>query len=157
MQIISKDESLAPVARKILERHLAPEPGEASAVTALYETDRETYREQARAHVLGMDDLVLPAGRALAWVGWGKKKNAEQLVDVLVTWGLQGVGGNDVIALMRMVARPKQFTRKDRRKFANVAANALDRRIGYIRSDLKKGFGSGAEDRFIKLWDAEDQ
>ena len=157
LKIINKDESLAPVARKILERQLAPEPGEASAVTTLYETDRETYRGQARDYMFGRGELVGPAGRALAWVGWGKKKKAEQIVDVMVTWALQGVGGNDLIALLRMVARPEKFTRKDRRKFAVVAANELDRQIGYIRTDLKKGFGGVAEDRFIKLWDAEDE
>ncbi len=56
--------------------------------------------------------------------------------------------------LLRLVARPEKFTRKDRRKFAAVAASELDRRIAYLRTDIKNGFGDVAEHRFIELWDA---
>ena len=157
LQVISKDPDLAPVARKILIRLIAPERGENPTVTARHEFDRETYRRQAQDHLFGKDELALPAGRALAWTGWGEKKEVEQLIDALVVWAKQGVDDDNVIPILRLAARPEAYTREDRKPSAVVAANEVDRHIANIRTDIEKGFGGGDEHRFIELWDAETE
>ena len=130
-------------------------------MTALHETDRETYQAQAREVLF--DDLsggpgTLIAGRALARIGWGAEEDAEQLVDTMVTIALQNVDGHaDLVTLLRMVARPKLYTREDRIEFANVAASVLDQRLANIRTDIQRGFGSVGQARLIELMDAPDE
>ncbi len=161
IQVIENDETLAPMVQEILERQLAPGPGEPEAVTALHEVDRETYQAEARDVLF--DDLsgnprTLIAGRALARIGWGAEKDAEQLAETLVTITLQDVGGHmDLVALLRMMARPKIYTREDRQEYANVAANVLDRRLAEVRTDIQRGFGGVDDARLIELMDAPDE
>ena len=152
MLIIKKDKALAPLAQKVLERHLAPEPGEAADVTALYQLDRELCGAEVWHAMIPLRDdneSIHPAVYTLARVGWGEEKEMKDFVDALISYATDSRISKKVVQcnidIMLIMAQPKKYTRKDRQEFGISAANELDKRIAEERR-----LGG----RFIELWDA---
>ncbi len=165
LEVIEKDESLAPAVWKVLERLIVPEPGESSDVTSVYELDREQNRKSLQSIFLseiydGLDKPVSAATQALVLIGWGEKKEVVKIVDSLV-YATEKTGVKDdgrahqvhrnAIDALRLVAHPEKYARKDRLKFSVEAANVLEKRIALERKRKKSGV-SGFH--FIEMWDA---
>ena len=169
LTVIEKDQGLAPLARRILERQLAPEAGEAAEVTALYELDREQNRKSLWSRFLwspyDTDPYVLPAAQALAHVGWGKEEEIREIVAGLVKDATRTIHGSEefhpinrrAYEVLRLIARPDEYTRKDRMDYAMVAVEELERQIAKVRETNNNGFGSRISIGFIERWDADNK